>query len=137
MGTTKGTKEWADWNLNIFKGCSNDCKYCYAKFMALKFKRIKTLEEWQNPILNRKKAMQSYKKRKGRGMFPTAHDITPQTYLYYTVVLQRLLRAGNEVLITTKPRFTIIKMLCKRIKPYLVYYGCSESFCLYFYSDSL
>jgi len=113
--TTKGTKEWADWNLNVYKGCSNNCRYCYAKFMALHFKRIKSEAEWAFPVLNRKVVNQSFRKRKGRGMFPTAHDITPQTYMYYSVVLLRLLRAGNEVLITSKPSFVIIKMLCKRI----------------------
>jgi len=113
--TTKGTKEWADWNLNLFKGCSNNCKYCYAKFMAKRFERIKTLEEWSIPIINNKILHQKFRKRKGRGMFPTAHDITPQTYIPYVVVLQRLLRAGNEVLITTKANFNLIKMLCGQI----------------------
>ena len=113
--TTKGTKEWSDWNLNVYKGCSNNCRYCYAKFMALRFKRIKSEAEWAFPVLNRKVVHQSFRKRKGRGMFPTTHDITPQTYMYYSVVLLRLLRAGNEVLITSKPNFVIIKMLCKRI----------------------
>ena len=117
MGT-KGTKEWADWNLNLFKGCSNNCRYCYAKFMAKRFERINTFNEWRNPVLNKKVFHQSFKKRKGRGMFPTTHDITPYTYAYYITVLQRLLRAGNEVLITTKPNFPLIKMLCKAIKPY-------------------
>jgi len=113
--TTKGTKEWADWNLNVYKGCSNNCRYCYAKFMALQFKRIKSEAEWAFPVLNKKVVDQSFRKRKGRGMFPTAHDITPQTYMYYSVVLLRLLRAGNEVLITSKPSIVMIKMLCKRI----------------------
>jgi len=51
-------------------------------------------------------------------MFPTTHDITPYTYAYCIAVLQGLLRVGNEILITTKPNFTLIKMLCKAIKPY-------------------
>nr|BDI55220.1 MAG: methylthiotransferase, radical SAM superfamily [uncultured archaeon] len=117
MGT-EGTKEWADWNFNIFKGCPNNCRYCYAKFMALRFKRIKTLDEWQNPILNKKVFFQTYKKKKGRGMFPTSHDITPSTFTHCGIALIRLLQAGNEVLITTKPDFNLIKMLCKKIKPY-------------------
>ncbi len=112
---TIGTREWSDWNLNLFKGCSNNCRYCYAKFMAKRFGRIKELKEWSIPVINKKILHQSFRKRKGRGMFPTAHDITPQTYIQYVVVLQRLLRAGNEVLITTKPNFNLIKMLCGQI----------------------
>ena len=117
MGT-QGTKEWADWNLNIFKGCPNNCRYCYAKFMALKFKRIKSEEEWQNPVVNKKVFFQKFRKRKGRGMFPTSHDITPSTFTHCGIILLRLLRAGNEVLITTKPNFSLIKPLCKILKPY-------------------
>ena len=117
MGT-EGTKEWADWNYNIFKGCSNNCRYCYAKFMAKRFDRIKSFDEWRNPVLSRKVYNNSFKKRKGRGMFPTTHDITPYTYAYCITMLQGLLRVGNEILITTKPNFHLIKMLCKAIKPY-------------------
>ena len=117
MGT-KGTKEWADWNYNIFKGCPNNCKYCYAKFMALRFGRIKSLDEWSKPVLNKKTFFQPIRKRKGRGMFPTTHDITPQTFVHCGITLKRLLKAGNEVLITTKPNFNLIKMLCKQIEPY-------------------
>ena len=117
MGT-KGTKEWCDWNYNIFKGCSNDCAYCYAKFMAMRFGRIKSVNEWSKPVLNKRKFFQQVKKRKGRGMFPTTHDITPSTFVHCGITLKRLLRAGNEILITTKPNFNLIKMLCKMIEPY-------------------
>ena len=34
-----GTKEWADENVNIQNGCPNDCRYCYAKAMAVQYKR--------------------------------------------------------------------------------------------------
>jgi len=117
MGT-KGTKEWADWNFNIFRGCPNDCVYCYAKFMAMRFGRIKSLDEWSKPVLNKSVFFQPIRKRKGRGMFPTTHDITPQTFLHCGITLLQLLRAGNEVLITTKPNYNLIFMLCKKIKPY-------------------
>lgn len=118
MGT-KGTQEWADWNINVFKnGCPNNCGYCYAKFMALRFKRIASEEEWQFPVINKKVLHTKFKKRKGRGMCFSTHDITPQTYIQCAVVIMRLLQAGNELLITTKPNFNLIKMLCKRIMPY-------------------
>lgn len=40
--TTQGTKEWASSNINLFYGCANNCMYCYAKKMALRFGRIKS-----------------------------------------------------------------------------------------------
>ena len=30
-----GTKEWAKYNENFISGCSHDCRYCYAKTMAM------------------------------------------------------------------------------------------------------
>ncbi len=41
-----GTKEWAASNVNIQSGCPNDCRYCYAKSMAIRHKR-KTRENWK------------------------------------------------------------------------------------------
>ena len=43
---TSGTKEWADNNINIVFGCENNCRYCYAKKMAIRFER-KTEETWK------------------------------------------------------------------------------------------
>ena len=40
-----GTREWATSNENICDGCSHDCRYCYAREMAVRFKR-KTKENW-------------------------------------------------------------------------------------------
>ena len=34
-----GTYEWAVKNFNIVSGCSHNCKYCYSKEMAIRFKR--------------------------------------------------------------------------------------------------
>ncbi len=48
---TLGTKEWADSNINCYYGCSNDCLYCYAKKMAIRFKR-KTEDTWKIMIPN-------------------------------------------------------------------------------------
>ncbi len=112
--TTIGTKEWADTNVNIYHGCSNDCVYCYARGMAIRFKR-KTKENWKEMDLNIKAANKGYKKRKGRIMFPSSHDITLATYKNCLDVLQKILEAGNDVLITTKPDDRVIKFLCKNL----------------------
>jgi len=42
--------EWTDFGVNITKGCSYACKYCYGKFMLVK--RFKKLEHWEKPALN-------------------------------------------------------------------------------------
>lgn len=111
--TTKGTKEWADSNINIQFGCPNGCKYCYAAQMAIRFKRFKDLEDWTlNWKINEKNLKKKFRKRKGRIMFPTSHDLTIDNYDETFTVLTRLCEAGNNILITTKPRLEVIKELC-------------------------
>ena len=72
-----GTKEWADSNVNLVNGCKNDCRYCYAKKMAIRFGR-KTNATWKEMEVNQEAIKKSYKKRTGRIMFPSSHDITPE-----------------------------------------------------------
>ncbi|MFW9872865.1 MAG: radical SAM protein [Candidatus Thorarchaeota archaeon] len=114
---TLGTKEWADSNVNCYYGCSNNCRYCYAKLMAIRFKR-KTPETWKFMEPNQKKIDKSYNKRKGRIMFPTSHDITEESLNGCLIVLKKLLESGNEVLITTKPNFVCVKSICDKFQAY-------------------
>jgi len=114
---TQGTKEWADSNINIFHGCSNDCTYCYAKRMAIRFGR-KTKENWKEMELNEKAYNKGYKLRKGRIMFPTSHDITIKNIHECITVLKKILEAGNNVLITTKPHPACIYLICEELEKY-------------------
>lgn len=113
MTKTSGTKEWAYRNLNTHKGCSNGCSYCYAKRMAKRFDRIECNEDWENMIPNKKIIEKGYRKINNPTklydyMFPTSHDITPESVDDYIIVLKKLLKAGNTVLITTKANFDCI-----------------------------
>jgi len=72
---TSGTKEWADHNVNCVKGCSNDCRYCYAKMTAKRFGRCQD-HTWKNMIINKSAVDRDYVRYKGRVMFPSTHDIT-------------------------------------------------------------
>lgn len=115
---TTGTREWCPSNVNIYFGCSNNCTYCYAKRMALRFGRIHSEKEWANMKLNEKAFKKNYRLRKGCIMFPSSHDITPESAQKCSIVLQKLLKAGNRVLITTKPDYEIIKKLCFALLAY-------------------
>ena len=114
---TLGTKEWADSNVNCYFGCSNNCEYCYAKKMAIRFKR-KTEETWRIMILNQKSIDKGYNKRNGRVMFPTSHDITSESLENCIKVLRKLLIARNSVLITTKPQLECVKKICNEFRKY-------------------
>jgi len=116
---TAGTREWADHNVNCVLGCYNNCKYCYAKVMAKRFGRA-TDETWSHMVVRQKIKDKSYKKFSGRVMFPSSHDIidfpTIEEACFNT--LNRLLESRNEVLITTKPRISIIKKIDKLFEAY-------------------
>lgn len=112
-----GTREWASHNENLINGCSNDCRYCYAKAMASRFKR-KTSENWKDEIINKSKLNKQFKKKQGRFMFPTTHDITPDNLDWCMAYLENILKAGNEVLIVSKPHPECIQTMCEKFMPY-------------------
>ncbi len=109
--TGTGTKEWAEKNINIGLGCSHDCLYCYARSMAVRYGRLKRAD-WSNEIVDKSKVESKHKKYKGTVMFPTTHDISPDYLPHAITVLRSLLKAGNEVLIVSKPHLRCIKRLC-------------------------
>ena len=115
--TSFGTKEWAKYNENFISGCQHDCRYCYAKSMAVRFKR-KTADTWKEETVDLKKASKRFAKRKGKIMFPTAHDITPQHLEHIMRFLENMLIPGNDVLIVTKPHLECIKAMCDRFQQY-------------------
>jgi len=112
-----GVGEWASTSVNIQTGCENDCKYCYAKQMAMRFGHA-TPTSWSTPTLRTRSIDKGYRKRDGRVMFPTSHDITPNNLDLCLVVLFKLLAAGNEVLIVTKPHLSCIEGLCEDLERY-------------------
>jgi len=117
---TDGTKEWADFNVNCIKGCYNDCRYCYAKMMAKRF-RGSTGDTWKNMEIRDDVVNKSFKKWPGRVMFPSTHDIfgfPPYKEACFTV-LRKLLQSGNEVLVTTKPRFNMIREIDHKFTYYI------------------
>lgn len=114
-----GTEEWAKYNVNIQGGCEHDCKYCYAKAMAVRMGRS-TRAGWKTPAINYAKllALTSYRKKDGTVMFPSTHDITPGNLIQCLIALVCLLEAGNKVLIVSKPWIRCVKALCRVLSPW-------------------
>lgn len=112
-----GTLEWAEKNVNCINGCSHDCKYCYAKSMAIRFKR-KTAENWKDEVVNYNKLSNKIRKVEGRIMFPSSHDLSPEHIDVIIQKLDRLLKAGNDVLIVSKPHPEVIQKICNHFPEY-------------------
>ncbi len=107
-----GTKEWAPYNFNYCNGCSNDCVYCYAKDMAIRFKR-KRYDDWcEMEMLDISK--KAFTKKNGMIMIPSSHDITPENIELTLEVFDKLLNKGTKLLVVTKPNFNCIKKIIDR-----------------------
>jgi DNA repair photolyase len=112
-----GTGEWAAGNVNIQLGCEHDCKYCYAKQNAIRFKRA-TVDSWREPTLSEKAVNKCFGRRRGVLMVPSTHDVTAGNVEHYVKLLKRILEAGNRVLVVSKPHLECVKKMCEELKDY-------------------
>ncbi len=110
-----GTKEWAAHSCNIVLGCSHRCRYCYARGNAIRRGQCQSQQSWGTTYnrLRPNEVKRGRKKLDGRVMFPTTHDITPEFLEPCRIVLRKLLEAGNDVLIVSKPHLQCIQKLCE------------------------
>ncbi len=110
--TVFGTKEWSDISANCLDGCDHNCKYCYAKAGAIKSQR-RIAENWTDTKPAFKKLSRATKTQPCKVMFPTTHDILPEHLDVCIRAITKLLDAGHELLIVSKPHFECIKEICK------------------------
>lgn len=108
-----GTKEWASSNINIQFGCQHDCRYCYAKAMSVRHKKI-DIDSWNKPVLRQDVINKKFGKRQGTIMFPTTHDLHPDQIPEILHVLHSILKPDNHILIVSKPHFKVVKNICDR-----------------------
>lgn len=106
-----GAFEWASSTVNILQGCRNSCKYCYARATAARF-GVRNPSEWRREVRRTAAISHNYRKRTGTIMFPSSHDLQFVHIREVTHVLQNLLRAGNRVLVVSKPRLAVVEHLC-------------------------
>jgi hypothetical protein len=112
-----GKGHFQDWtksknNVNICTGCKNDCLYCYMKPINARNPRLKQSADWHNWEIRPKDVDKVYRLKDGLVGFPSSHDIFPDILDAYLTVLGKLLRAGNQVLIVSKPRLDCIRQIC-------------------------
>jgi len=114
-GKSSGTREWAVKSVNCCSGCSHDCRYCYARDMAVRYRQLKP-EQWKEERIRWKDVTKRYGHVEGQVMFPSSHDITPHNLLACLIVLRKLLEAGNRVLIVSKPHLECMRAICRAFK---------------------
>jgi DNA repair photolyase len=78
----------------------------------------KDIDQWKVEKIRQKDVDKGYRKRDGLIMFPSSHDITPTNFQACHTVLDKLLKAGNEVLIVSKPHFECIIKICRYFTEY-------------------
>lgn len=114
-----GTNEWSVATVNICRGCSHSCLYCFARSNAQRFKRVEEgLEDWLKMQVIRKDRAKERKLYDGVVMFPSTHDITPEVLQPCAEALINLASAGNAILIVSKPHLSVIDVLTRILKPW-------------------
>jgi DNA repair photolyase len=112
-----GTQEWSIRSVNCCTGCSHDCLYCYARSMAVRFHQLES-GQWKDENIRWRDVRKGYKYKEGTTMFPSSHDITPNNLFACLIVLRKLLRTGNRVLIVSKPHVECIRAICRIFTAY-------------------
>jgi hypothetical protein len=69
-------------------------------------------EDWPQMVVSRQAVESRYGRRQGTIMMPTSHDITPEILEPFCTVLEKVLRAGNRVLLVSKPHRECIERIC-------------------------
>ena len=113
----KGTQEWAVKNVNCCTGCSNACRYCYAQADAVRRKQVDP-DQWKTVRIRTHDVLKKHSHYGGTVMFPTTHDILPENFYACIIVLENLLRAGNKVLVVSKPHYECISEICRYFRTY-------------------
>lgn len=110
-----GAYDWAGKTINCCRGCTNNCRYCYARESAIRYRQIKNYDEWETCHIRQHDVIKRHRNYGELVMFPSTHDITLENIDACLKVLRNLLRAGNQVLIVSKPRLAVIRILCAEL----------------------
>lgn len=118
-GVTRGTNDWDVETVNCFTGCTYGCRYCWAMLLAEK-RGYGSRETWGTMRPQRGVGRRNHPKYRRRVMFPSTHDIPDIRGVKRICFreLGQLLRAGNPVLIGTKPNPKVIGEIMERFERY-------------------
>lgn len=75
-------------------------------------------DQWLVGKVDPEKIDKEYPAYPGQVMFPSRHDIVPDNLTASLSVLEKLFKAGNRVLVVTKPNFSCIETLCRHFRTF-------------------
>ena len=119
-----GTSQWSDDIYNILtknSNCRNDCKYCYMKRIRHNLLGV-DIEDLTMDV-NTKKVEKKWLKPKASRpskyiMFPSSHGIFAEYVEDYIKVAEKILVAGHDLLVVTKPRRECIQRISEALESY-------------------
>lgn len=98
-----GTREWSDDSFNFITGCRYNCRYCYARKMAVRFGRLNGDWSEMTPVNNWESRMRKTMEKCDKTvMVPTTHDLYPEFNELNLAVLKSLTMVYRRVLVVTK-----------------------------------
>lgn len=100
--------------VNCVLGCSHNCRYCFVKYHAVFKARSLREGQWRRPRIQRGEVKKNRRKSLATVVFPTRHDITPEVLDPCLRVLERLLAAGNRVVVESKPHLVCINQIVEK-----------------------
>ncbi|MFW9992002.1 MAG: radical SAM protein [Candidatus Odinarchaeota archaeon] len=102
--------------INFQTGCEGGCLFCFARLMADEYGWC-PWDQWTSPVIRTKDVAKGYRKRKGRIMLPSSHNIDGSNLVEATWVLMKLLDAGNEnILVVMKTHPDVMGAICLSLK---------------------
>lgn len=114
----RGTAEWAVATVDCCRGCPHGCRYCYARHELVERRRLVTADQWLSPEILEEEVERMRPLYAGQVMFPAHHDIVPENLSACRIVITKMLRAGNRLLVVSKPHLCCIEELCRDLRPY-------------------
>lgn len=113
-------QDWVTQTISCQIGCENDCIYCFAKgdLINKRHKEGYSLKDWSKGKLSRTGVRDIYPRYDKTVMCPGTHDFTEENFDNTFTMLQRVLEAGNRVLIVSKPRPVLIQKICDELRAF-------------------
>lgn len=117
--------QWSEhvWNIvTATSQCPNKCRYCYMTTIRQHFFNVEPTQDIEDMQITAKAIAKNWRKAKENDkkmfMTPSSHDIVPYILQDYIISLRKILEAGHDLLIVSKPRMDCIIPIANAFEAY-------------------